>query len=583
MYQVKLQKKFYNALITLLEDGQMKIKLILHDIVKKENDFITLINLLPVTVIALKMLMEKEIIVTVESLHKIKKMIYKDKSLLCEKNTLMLLLSKILILGLIGNVEVYSPCYSKSKITKWKELLSHTKIDYVDLLSNSSNTFAHYSKLKSWFLIQVKNQQIPNSQMTYFQLYKFSHIKKWEKEDITQMKVIRLMKIQLQPKKHQIKILYKFINDCRFIYNQGVQLFNEHKISNFFDLKKLLVSKKSKSDLSHLPKVQIPNAIYDTPSTIRSQELKVLSTNIKSAFANLKNKNITHFKLQFKSKKTAPIILNEEHHTSSIITKNNKKYLNISKLKNILIKDTKKLKNYTLTKDFKIQKTKLNKWYLLLPYELNTKNTISNICALDPGFKTFQTGIDLKGKIFKIGDNCLERIKKIETKSSINQSKLSLFKKVKKYKEYKNYVRIKYNFLYFKQKITNLINDLHYQTCNYLLKRYNKIILPIFESKKMISKKNKTLNGYINNLRHYQFQERLKNKCKENNATLILVDESYTSKECGNCGKLDLLLGSNRKYNCKHCKYSADRDENASYNILKNTINGISKIHKIIL
>lgn len=405
--------------------------------------------------------------------------------------------------------------------------------------------------------------------------------------------ITKCLKIQLKPNKNQIKKLNKFINDSRFIYNQGINLFNNYNISNFQQLRNILVTKERKCNdnllipdwlFSNIPYINIPDVIYDTPKSIRAQELKVLSENIKSAFSNLKNKNINHFKMNFKSKKRLnTFILNEEKTTSSIININNKKYLNISKLKNILIKINKKDKiKYEITTDIKIQKNKLNKWYLILPYKKEIKNISKNynICALDPGFRTFQTGIDLHGNQFKIGNNIKDILnKKYKTNEEI-QSKLIKIKKCNKsFKEYKNYMKTKYNFYISKQKITNYIQELHKQTCNYLVNIYDKIILPKFETSKMLQKNMKKFNKMVNSLNHYQFQVRLSNKCKEYNKKLIIVNEAYTSKACSNCDKLNLTLGESKEFNCNFCKKTYDRDANASYNILKNVLNGSLKIY----
>lgn len=422
----------------------------------------------------------------------------------------------------------------------------------------------------------------------------FSHVKKWDKEDIKlKNNITKCLKIQLNPNKYQIKQLNKFLNDSRYIYNQGINLFNNYNISNFQQLRNILVTKERKSNdnllipdwlFSNIPYINIPDVIYDTPKSIRAQELKVLSENIKSAFSNLKNKNINYFKLNYKSKKRLnTFILNDEKSTSSITNNNNKEYLNISKLKNILIKRNKKDKiKYEITTDIKIQKNRLNKWFLILPYkkEINNNNSKENICALDPGFRTFQTGIDLQGNIFKIGDNVLS---KLNTKYKINEYYQSILAKIKKcnksYKEYRNYMKTKYNFYISKLKITNYIQELHKQTCNYLVNAYDKIILPKFETSKMLQDNNKRFNKMVNSLSHYQFQMRLANKCKENNKKLLIVNEAYTSKACSNCDKLNLTLGKSKEFNCNFCKKRFDRDENASYNILKNVLNGCLKIY----
>lgn len=592
MFRVKLLKSFSKFLITLLENGQILEKLILLEMGIKENDFITLIQYLPQAILSLKLLIRNERFVIVESVQSIKKMIYKDKKNLCEKNILMLILSKILVLVLIGNVKAYSPLYSKSKMVKWNELLLLTKIDFVDLLMNSSNSFSPYIKLSSWFSIQVKENKAKTLswQKIYYQLSMFSLVKKWEKENIKEKKLEKItksFKVEIKPNKFQQIKLNKYINDTIYTYNKGVELINNEKYYNFQDLRNEIVTKTNKEDYL-IPKWlynTIPESIYDTPKSIRAQELKVLSVNLKSAISNLKNKNIKYFKMSFKSKrKINSFIINEEKQYADIKRINNNYYLSISKLKNIKIKNTKNINKYKLEiiKDFKIQKTRLNKWYLILSFDKQIKEnkTKERICALDPGFREFQRGIDLKGNQFSIGENLITKFNKHRSKIFKTQSYLDLLKqnKFKSYKKYKLFTRTKYNYYFLIQKQKHYIHELHYQTCNYLTQYYDKIIIPVFNTKQMVKSGNKFWNKMISCFNHFQFRERLINKATELNKKIIVVTEHFTSKTCSNCYNYNYLLGNSKYFKCNNCNKEFDRDGNAAYNILKNVLLGNLKI-----
>lgn len=398
---------------------------------------------------------------------------------------------------------------------------------------------------------------------------------------------MKSMKIQLKPTKKQQIILNKYINDCIYTYNKGVELINYEKYYSYYDLRDELVTKTNREDYL-IPKWlfnTIPESIYETPKTIRGQELKVLASNLKSALTNLKNKNIKYFKMGFKSKKKMnTFIINEEHHVSKITQTNNKYFLSISKLKNIKIKNTKitnKL-NLILSKDFKIQKTRLNQWYLILPIEEKVKEIKTNnrVCALDPGFREFQRGIDLKGNQFSIGQNLITKINKHRAKIFQEQSNLTQLKKIKSktYKQYKLFTRTKYNYYFLIQKLKNYIKELHQQTCNYLVKYYDKIIIPNFNTKQMTKSNNTFWNKMISGLNHFEFRERLINKAKEYGKKVIVVSEYYTSKTCCNCYNYNHSLEKSKIFKCNHCHKEFDRDGNASYNILKNVLLGNLKI-----
>ena len=60
--------------------------------------------------------------------------------------------------------------------------------------------------------------------------------------------------------------------------------------------------------------------------------------------------------------------------------------------------------------------------------------------------------------------------------------------------------------------------------------------------------------------------------CKRCNKNLYIVDESYTSCTCTNCGNMKKNLGGDEVYRCGNCKIEVDRDVNGARNILiKNT------------
>ncbi len=385
-------------------------------------------------------------------------------------------------------------------------------------------------------------------------------------------------------------------------------MFNEFQISDFYTMRNYLVTKKISDDRDHIIPYffyskhgYIPEHIFDTAKSLRANTLKTLSANIKSAFTNLKNKNIRYFKLKYKSKNKLDFnVISDDKTNCNISIINNKYYISISKLKNIKIKvNTKEKIPLEITSEIKIEKTKLG-FNLVLPYTItktyesnktvnktdlivNYKKDMPKVCALDPGQRTFLTGFDSIGNIFNIGNNANKKILELKLKKDKIKSEYEKYKKIKKkkYKEYKKYKYYKYKYYTMENKIKNYIKELHHQSANYLTKEYDKIILPKYETQKMVKKGSKNFNKMILSLNHFNFKNILKNKCKKHNKTLIEVCEAYTSKTCSNCSKYKLNLGSSKIYNCEYCKRKFDRDENAAYNIYKHVILGELKIYNI--
>ena len=68
-------------------------------------------------------------------------------------------------------------------------------------------------------------------------------------------------------------------------------------------------------------------------------------------------------------------------------------------------------------------------------------------------------------------------------------------------------------------------------------------------------------------MKFYLFKQRLLSKAEEKRKKVILVNESYTSKTCSNCGTIS-NPGKSKIYECKKCKKKVGRDINAAKNIL---------------
>lgn len=334
----------------------------------------------------------------------------------------------------------------------------------------------------------------------------------------------------------------------RFIYNRVLNKVKkgEEKI-NFFELRNKYVTSKN---ISPKEKWQL-----NTPKDIRAGAIRDMVKNYKTVFSQLKSRQIKKFNMRFVSKKDSPSI--EIPKTALKLDKGifmYKKYIN-DKIK--LGKRQRKIKldiNYDCRLQFKH-----NKWFLLVPTEIKVKTykKRKEYCSLDPGIRSFQT-VYSEDMIFQIKIK-KEMIKKL-------QNKIDIFKSLRDRKIIKRTrFKRKERRVYF--KLNNLIDDLHHKTANFLTKTFNYIILPSFESQE-IAKKNKIrcVNRNLLQLKHYLFQQRLKDKCDLRKCTLDICTEEYTSKTCGKCGCLN-NVGSKDIFNCIKCGLVIDRDVNGARNI----------------
>ena len=182
--------------------------------------------------------------------------------------------------------------------------------------------------------------------------------------------------------------------------------------------------------------------------------------------------------------------------------------------------------------------------------------------ALDPGVRTFQTGFSeseiFKGTILRSKFEKLKnKLKTLQSLKSRQSTKISNFKYNKRSKKLTRHIK-------------NMVDDCHWQVMNHLVKNYNDVLLPSFESQDMVGKSllhRKTKDSLLT-LSHYKFKMRLHEKAKEyKNFRIHDVNEAYTSKTCTQCGFIHKNLGSNDTFTCPQCRIIIDRDVNGARNI----------------
>ncbi|CAG8798034.1 35873_t:CDS:2, partial [Racocetra persica] len=204
----------------------------------------------------------------------------------------------------------------------------------------------------------------------------------------------------------------------------------------------------------------------------------------------------------------------------------------------------------------RLQKTRLGEFYLCLPMPLEIRGENQapkwtkieeGILALDPGVRTFSTGYSPSGLTIEWGKNDIGRIYRLCYALDKLQCKWSQ-KEVRHKKRYK----LKRAARRIRKKIRNLIDE-----TQRMVKRANRRIR---------SKTARAMLGWS----HYRLKQRLINKTREYPwCKVIICDEHYTSKTCGNCGYLHNKLGSNKTFKCPQCQIEMeDRDINAARNIL---------------
>ena len=221
-----------------------------------------------------------------------------------------------------------------------------------------------------------------------------------------------------------------------------------------------------------------------------------------------------------------------------------------------------------------------DRWFLIVPQKRHIQlpeNQRFGVVALDPGIRTFQTfyseffhgkiGEQAFTKIYRLCLNLDKIISKIDkSKSKLKRNLIKLSRKIR-------------------WRIKDLINDLHHKTANFLVKNFDVILLPTFETQEMVSNLRSKTSRMMLTLAHYRFKQFLKAKAEEYGCLVIDVNEAYTSKTCSYCGKIH-KIGSKKILKCD-CGAVVDRDFNGSRGIFlremsARTIQSTNKLYTII-
>jgi IS605 OrfB family transposase len=440
-------------------------------------------------------------------------------------------------------------------------------------------------------------------------------IDKWEKEVIKPK--LKTLKIQLKMNQQQRKIIDNWINTSNYVYNKTLEKINNGHVINFNSLRDLLVTDYTKKDskeykyydeLSNNLRLEKINIINDLSKNKLSEELKIKLENkqkeidkfnqtrrdsvkkIKStknievkswelktpkeiraaavndvckayntAFSNLKNNNITNFKLDYRKKKNPnKCILIPKNY---IKFKNNHIQLAPKFFKNNKnFKLTKKtLKNHTnlkINNDVRLTKYK-NKYYLHIPIIIKyTKPPkLINYCGVDPGLRSFLT-------VF--GNNSCYEYKHDKLKLNKLNRQIDSIKSRLKTKR-----RIRKKALNKRETTkSNLVDEIHWKSINNLLNNNDVIFYGDIKSHNIVKhKKYRYINRACNDLKFYIFKERLLYKASTKNKYVICVNEAYTTQTCSYCGKINKPKASEIYY-CSNCHIHMGRDINAAKNIL---------------
>ena len=526
--------------------------------------------------------------VIVECPPKAKKTTSKGKSRTCKKNSLTIESSQTLGQGSTSDAKAFVPfwnCQAKDLSPKlWLPIETDCVASHSNWFNGSFNSMTH----DSWFSIKKWTpRDNPNWPKISWPSSTFSIAESMESENIktksrtnklkksTKPVANRCKKVRLHPTPEVASILKKWFGCVRTTYNWALACIKkkpkQYKETDLTWLRKRFINKcnipKDKRFLLDCPKHVRDTAIIDLVDAYKS--------NLKK---RKKNPNHT-FDMKFRKRKDNQSITIPWDAIKHWDTTNNEFQMFPTYLKNKIKFHVRNKRTVPekVTYDTKLLMDKLGRFYLVIVYydspcENQTGSDQDTWCSIDPGVRTMLTIYSpTPGHCFKIGDRDISRIYRLCNGLDKLVSITSQSKGQSRKRKLNAQIRLR-------ERIKNLVTEVHCKAIRFIFQRFNKIIIPPFQVSQMVKKVNRKISSRsVRQMicwRHYAFRQRLlevAQRCP--NVEVFVRGEEYTSKTCTHCGKIKQDLGGAKCYKCTHCGLKIDRDINGSRNIfLKNAL-----------
>ncbi len=517
----------------------------------------------------------------------------------------------------ISNEEALLPFWKESKKETYTRLSWLQKIDWLGLDTNSSNGYVSNTEQKSWFWNTTITHLPKNSEKTCYPSFRFIVVNGMDKEGTNKkskkaktqkippqkvikkskkMKkkqnksetldndddssIVKCFKLKIYPTMEQKIMLNQWAGSSRFTYNKVLHTLNNPKntMKDWMRLRNRFVTSKTRKGTTNTF-FSDKAWLLKTPKSIRLESVKEVCKNRKSCFKNIENGNIDSFNIRFKTKRREKqngwtIGLEK----NNVVRKENNLFIFPNILGEIRYASTKQLRklipNSKPECDPKIQKDRYGDYYLILSRKLKVKkdnrNEYDSVVSVDRGVKIFAACYDPKGTACLYGKDVdkvlLDMLEELD-------ELISLRDKITDNVNYRR--RIDLRIRRKRRRIMNYKKELHNQFNNYLTKNYSLILCPKLDTQKLTLKERRTLKTKtvraMLNLGHCSAHDKLIEKCKERNVTMLSPSEAYTTKTCPCCGKQKACTNERIRI-CYSCNYRAERDLNGALNILLRSI-----------
>ncbi len=360
-------------------------------------------------------------------------------------------------------------------------------------------------------------------------------------------------KFRLLPTKKQARFLQSQLNECRWLYNQ---LLEQRKLA----YEELDLNLSKYQQMMFLPELKIDRP---TLETVHSQVLQNIVDRLDKGFQSYFRRCKSGGKPGF------PRFRGYDRYDSFCYPQSGfgivDKCLKLSKIGSIRIKMHReivgKIKTCTIRKDAS------GHWDVSLSCEYEAKLLIRNEMAvgIDVGierFATFSDGAIIDNpRFFKKGEKALAKAQQKLSKAEKGTLERTVRKKV---------------VAKIHQRIRSRRNNFCHQESRKIIDKYHFICVEDLNIQKMVQ--GSLLAKSITDASWNQFCQFLSYKAEEAGRKLGLVNPAYTTQTCSQCQHVEPKKLTEREHLCSRCSYRANRDLNASQNILALGLDGLGEI-----
>jgi len=206
------------------------------------------------------------------------------------------------------------------------------------------------------------------------------------------------------------------------------------------------------------------------------------------------------------------------------------------------------------------------RWFLIVPVQQKrcAAENQGRVVALDPGVRSFQTFYAETG-CGKLGDGDFGQIQRLcaHIDDLISRRKLETQRFRKR--------NLRRAILNMQSRLHNLVDELHHKVAAFLVKSFDVIILPPFETQEMVQRGARKLRAKsvrsMLTFAHYRFRMFLKHKAFEYGKLVLDQNEAWTSKTVSWTGEVNAKLGGSKVVRSAKTGLSMDRDYNGARGI----------------